>query len=381
VDPDGVGGRPGGAAGTDLLGRIRRRSDADGFVPFDRFMEEALYAPEVGYYARPESPFGARGDYYTAPRVHPLFARTLASRIRRGLDGLPAGPPRKVVELGPGDGGLTAGILEAFASDPPRGAVDWVLVERSEARAERALGATRPAGARAGIAVRRSGSVGALGPFSGVVLANELFDALPCRRFRRTDPGWAELGVRLDRDRVVPVERPIAGERVPDFLPPQAEPGTVLERTETLDALLREAADHVVTGEMIVLDYGMSASELRAAHPRGTLQSIRRHRASDDPLEAPGAVDLSTFVDTDRLRAAAQAAGWSERSFQSQAQALGEWGFPEHLERALKVAGSPEEEVRVRLAAKNLLFGFDRFFALELRAGRSRLIVPAAPGS
>ncbi|MGP8077773.1 MAG: SAM-dependent methyltransferase [Thermoplasmata archaeon] len=350
----------------DLLARLRARADPDGFVAFDRFMDVALYAPGLGYYEREVSPLGTGGDFYTAPHVHPLFARTLAREIGSVCERLSASARVRIVELGPGDGSLAAGILEALGESRLAASAEYVLIERSNALRRTALARARAAGEAANLPVRESASVAAEGPFAGVVLANELLDALPARRLRRTPSGWAELGVRLEGGRIAPAEKEIVDPVPPPPLPEQAEVGTVVELSSSAEALVREVADHLVGGRFLILDYGMAEAELLAAHPRGTLQAIRRHRAADDPLSAPGETDLSVFVNFTRLRAAARAAGWVETAFRSQAEALGAWGFPELFAAALKRTRSSEEEVRLRLAVKNLLFGFDRFRALEL---------------
>jgi SAM-dependent MidA family methyltransferase len=359
---------------------MRGRADPDGFVAFDRFMETALYAEGVGYYDRGPSPFGPRGDFYTAPHVHPLFARTVAARIRAACDGLVGPGPVRVVELGPGDGTLAEGVIRALGRAGPRAPVEYVLVERSASLGRTALERAGAAGEEVGLPVRRAASIAADGPGRGVVLANELMDALPARRLRWTGNGWAELGVRVEGDRIVPAEAPVREPVPAPPLPDRPEVGTVVEISAAAEALVREVADHLVEGLFIILDYGMGQSELIAAHPRGTLGAVRGHRTVDDPLSSPGETDLSVFVNFDRLRAAARAAGWAELAYRSQAEALGAWGFPELLAAALREARSAEEEVRLRLAAKNLLFGFDRFRALELGIPRDGGAGTVSPG-
>jgi SAM-dependent MidA family methyltransferase len=122
----------------------------------------------------------------------------------------------------------------------------------------------------------------------------------------------------------------------------------------------------------------MEESELLVAHPFGTLAAVRRHENVDDPFEEPGACDLSVFVNFTRIRAAAATAGFRELAFRSQAEALGAWGYPALLEEAVRSAPSAEAEVRLRLASKNLLFGFERFCALELAPSG---IVRGRPGA
>jgi SAM-dependent MidA family methyltransferase len=352
--------------------RTAARAGADGFVPFDRFMEVALYADGVGFYARDASPFGPSGDFYTAAHVHPLFGQTLAERIRAVARALGAGRPFRIVEIGSGDGTLATTILGALGPPSPVPGAEYLLVERSASLRRASLERVEDAGRRAGIAVRLASSVGADGPFEGVVLANEVLDAQPVRRLRWTGTEWTELGVRVVGETLVAAEAPLVSPVPGPGLPTSVEAGTILEVSPTAEGLVREVADHLLRGSFVVLDYGMEESELLSAHPSGTLESVRRHRVVSDPLEAPGATDLSTFVNLTRIREVARRAGLAPVLDCSQAEALGEWGFPVLFDAAIRAAGSTEAEVRVRLAAKNLLFGFERFRALEWSAGAAK---------
>ncbi|HYA57942.1 MAG TPA: SAM-dependent methyltransferase [Thermoplasmata archaeon] len=360
VDPESVERR------RRLLDLLEKDARPDGFVPFDRFMERALFADGLGFYARDRSPFGPGGDFYTAAHVSPLFAASLAARIEVAVNALAPCRQFRVVELGPGDGTLAAGILGALAARGLGSAVhDYVLVERSAPLREASLARAKSAAEPEGPLVRAGSSIGEDGPFSGVVVANELLDAQPARRFRRAGGEWRELGVRRDGDRLRPAEgailQPVPGPRLPEV--PE---GTVVEVSPAAEALVREVGDHLSHGLCIFLDYGMEEEELVSGHPGGTLDAVRRHQFETDPLEFPGDTDLSVFVNFTRIRAAARAAGLREVTFAPQNEALGRWGFPALLEAALRRAGSSEAEVKLRLAAKNLLFGFERFRVLEL---------------
>ena len=350
-----------------LLERLRHVAEPDGFVPFDRFMDVALYGEGVGYYARRGTPFGRRGDFYTAAHVSPLFGEALAEKVRSVLATLPPGPPPCVVEVGPGDGTLAEALVEGLSKGPAATpGLEYVMVERSTSLARAALERVRSVNPGTGIAVRLSSGIGADGPFRGVVIANELLDAQPVRRLRWDGTAWQELGMRVSRDGLtsasVPCDRAIPGPDLPLGVPE----GTVLEVSPMAEAIVREVADHLRAGAALFMDFGMEQSELVAAHPAGTIAAVRKHRPVDDPLDAPGSADLSAFVNFDRIRAVARAAGLNEVAFRRQAEALGEWGFPRLLERALSSAPSEEARVRTHLAAKNLLFGFDRFCVLEL---------------
>lgn len=343
-----------------VLDRLRAIAGPDGFVPFDRFMEVALYAEGVGYYDRPRSPLGTDGDFYTAAHVDRIFAECVTARltdVRRA-----AGDPATfaVVELGPGDGTLAAGIVAALGDDAGRW--EYVLVDRSSAR-------LRDATARlegSAVAVRTAGSLSELGPFAGAVLANELLDAQPARRLRWDGSAWQELGVRVGADLVTPAQdgpaRPVPFPALPTGVPVDQ----VVEVSPEAEGIVREIADHLAHGAALILDYGLEESELVRGHPAGTLAAVRGHRSLPDPYVDPGDADLSTFVNFSRIRAVARAGGLVELSFRRQADALGAWGLAARLERALATAPDAASRVKRQLAAKNLLFGFEGFRVLEL---------------
>ena len=352
---------------------LRARSEPDGFVPFDRYMDVALYGAEVGYYARDRSPFGPRGDFYTAPQVHPIFARTLAARIAQVRAELGPERPFRVVDLGAGDGTLLAGIVRALGERGAVAGVEAVVTDRSPARRSAAAEAVSGVAPDGVVAVRSVGSVAELGPVRGVVLANELLDAQPVRRLAWDGSGWRELGFRLEGDRLLAAERPL---HVPVPRPPlpslgEDDAGTVLEVSPAAEAIVREVADHLAEGLLLVLDYGDEETALLRGHPRGTVAAVRAHLSVALPDAAPGEADLSAFVNFTRVRRAAASAGLVELAYRSQPMALASWGFPGELERALDGCSTDEERVRLHLAAKNLLFGFGTFRVLELAAAAS----------
>lgn len=338
-------------------------------MPFDRYMDVALYGEGVGFYSREDSPFGREGDYYTAAHVSPLFGRAIAERVRSVVRAMPDVAPVRVLEVGPGDGTLGENILAGLAADPvSSGRLEYTLVERSSTLAARAFERLSRAGRETGIPVTATGGVGADGPFRGVVIANEVLDAQPVRRLRWTGDVWEETGLRWTETGFVPAAVPLERPVPAPALPRPVVPGTVVEVSPMAEGLVREVADHLTDGLFLAIDYGMAESEILAAHPSGTLTAVRRHRVIDDPFAEPGSTDLSVFVNFTRVRAAAASAGLREIAFRRQSEALGVWGFPALLEESLRSAPTPEAEVRLRLSAKNLLFGFDRFYALELAA-------------
>ena len=348
----------------EIVRRLRRSAGPGGVVRFDRYMDVALYEPDVGFYTHPGVALGPEGAYYTAAHVTPLFGRALAHRIARAQRELGTAGRLRVVELGPGDGTLAADVIRELAAlRTDRSDITYVLVDRSEALAARAERAASRAAGPLGVRVETASSLSASGVFEGVVVANEVLDALPCRRLRRGPDGWRELGVRIAGGSLEWAEMAYRG---PADALPDAPIGNVLEWTPLAGALVREIADHLTSGTAVILDYGASEPEIVAGRPSGTLAAVRGHRPVADPLAHPGLVDLSAFVNFTRLRAAAERSGLREVAFRSQANALVEWGLEELARRAVEEAPEEESSVRTRLAVKNLLFGFENFRVLEL---------------
>ncbi|HEV2449972.1 MAG TPA: SAM-dependent methyltransferase [Thermoplasmata archaeon] len=352
-----------------LLRRLRELADPDGFLPFDRYWEIAQYDPDVGYYAQERSPLGTAGDFYTAPYVGSFFGQTIADRLLVRWRELGRPSPYRFVELGAGDGRLAFDVLERLADHRPEEA-EWTyaLVERSEPLRHLALERIRPAAERAGITLEAPGSLSDGAPYQGSILANELLDALPHRRLRRTAAGWAELGVLVDGGQVHPGQRALT-RIVPGGPLPEMHEGGTLDLSAEAEGLIREAADALVAGSVLFLDYGADEGRWSRSPGDGTVVALREHRPLPDLLSEPGRSDLSAFVNFTRIRAAAGRAALKERYFGRQREALVAWGLPERIEEATRAAATEADRVRLQLQSKQLLVGFENFWALELGAG------------
>ncbi|MHB8351383.1 MAG: class I SAM-dependent methyltransferase [Thermoplasmata archaeon] len=352
-------GRSAGPIQPALDRRLRERADGAGRLRFDRFMEIALYDPDGGYYRRTDRRFGRTGDFYTAPGVAPLFGQALAERLIAAWRAQGAPRRYRIVELGPGDGTLARDILGHLARRLPASAdgFEYLLWERSPIRGEEAR--RRAADAAGAVRLRVAAPTGPEAPFTGAVIANEVLDAQPCRRFVAREGRWLERFVDLATMQLteLPAE-PAPG-------PAPSEEGDELEVAPGAVALIRTVADLLADGLALIIDYG--APEGNAGRP--TFQTARDHRAGGDPLTAPGTQDLSAWVDFPRVRSAARQAGLTEIAFRSQAEALTAWGLAERAAEWGRTAADPVEQVRRHLAVKNLLFGFANFRVLELATG------------
>ncbi len=313
---------------------IRR---AGGWLPFDRFMALALYAPGLGYYANDSRKFGqlpsSGSDFVTAPEMTPLFGRALAAQV---ADAFAATGTGEIWEFGAGSGALAAQLLRALGDGVRR----YTIVDLSgslRARQQEALAAF-------------AGKIGWAGELPdamrGVVIGNEVLDAMPVKLLVRKQGQWHERGVELagaagdlgwaDRptDLRPPVE--IAGEH--DYLTeihPQAQ------------AFMRTLADRLERGAAFFIDYGFAESEYY--HPQrdmGTVMCHRAHLADSDPLADLGCKDITAHVNFSGIALAAQAAGLPTLGYTTQARFLMNCGLLPLLEQA------PAAE---RIAAHRLL--------------------------
>ncbi|MFN3544800.1 MAG: class I SAM-dependent methyltransferase [Thiobacillus sp.] len=300
--------------------------EAGGWLPFSRFMEAALYAPGLGYYAAGATKFGGSGDFVTAPELTPLFGRTLAHAIAPVLSATNG----EVLELGAGSGRLAAdvlGELEALGRLPARYAILDVSADLRERQRE-TIQRTVPH------LTDRVHWLNALPErFSGVIVGNEVLDALPVEVVHWTDAGPRVRGVVAQGDGFAWADRPIEDA----VLNARAEalgctPDYVSEIPLAAEALIASLAACLDRGLILLVDYGFPAREYY--HPQrhmGTLRAHYRHRALDDPFHLPGLTDLTAHVDFSAVAKAGMAAGLTLAGFTSQASFLLNSGLTELL--------------------------------------------------
>jgi SAM-dependent MidA family methyltransferase len=281
------------------LGReIRELIAAEGPITAERYMALALGHPRHGYYMT-RHPFGADGDFTTAPEISQMFGELLGLWAAETWSAMGRPRPLRLVELGPGRGTLMADALRAARVLPGfRDAVTVHLVETSPALRE----AQALTLADSGVEPAWHARVDELPPGPAIVVANEFFDALPIRQFVRAEDGWRERVVGLGPD------GELAFGLAPDPDSRLAVPGRagdILEVGEAGLALVRDLATRLVRegGAALVVDYG----HLRSG-TGDTLQALRRH-AFADPLAEPGEADLTAHVDFAALGRAAAKAG------------------------------------------------------------------------
>ena len=288
-----------------------------GWISFAQFMEAALYAPGLGYYAAGATKLGAAGDFVTAPEMTPLFGRTLAhamAPVLKQTDG-------EVLELGAGSGKLAVdvlGELERLNALPARYCILEVSADL-RARQQETIMRELPH-----LADRVQWLDALPAHFSGVMLGNEVLDALPVELVHWTEDAPMQHGVSLEGEHFVWQDRSITDPPLrarADAL--NLAPGYLSEINLAADGLIAALAQCLRHGLILMIDYGFGASEYY--HPQrhmGTLRAHYRHHALDDPFYLPGLADLTAHVDFSAVARAGEAAGLTLAGYTSQANFL-----------------------------------------------------------
>jgi SAM-dependent MidA family methyltransferase len=291
-----------------MLERLQREiAAAGGWIPFARYMELVLQV----YYGASDRQFGARGDFVTAPELGSLFGRTLARQLKQ-LNAT------RILELGAGSGALAETLLKELECE-------YLILETSAALRSRQA-------ARLGERVKFLDRLP--DAFRGVVIANEVVDAMPVHAVRWKDNGVFERGVAFSEN-LVWQERPARGALLEEAgaievpVPYDSEIGLAAR------AWMRSLAERLAEGVIFVVDYGFPQREYY--HPQramGTLMCHTQHRAHGDPFERPGEQDITAHVDFSALALAAREAGLEVLGYATQAQFLVNCGITEVLAEA-----------------------------------------------
>ena len=341
-------------------------------------MDLALYDPSFGYYATAARRSGAAGDFVTSVDVGPLFGELLeiqiaemAALIAAGSDARSAGAaglPFDLVEAGAGNGTLSADILRAARRRHPD------LLARTRLHLVEASPAARADQRRTlGDAADRLSSTGQeVAPFDGVLVANELLDAMPVHQVVMREDGLREIFVTEREGRLATIEGPPSSSALAEYfdrLGVRLEPGWRAEVNLRAVDWVRTAARRLGRGFLILIDYGHDARELYSVtHAQGTLTTFDRHVVSDADraaapawLERPGRRDITSHVDFTSVERVANEEGLVTIGFLDQtyfllgilgqkgSEDLETWEGPEGLKEDL--AGS----LQTRLALKTLL--------------------------
>ncbi|MBU3613379.1 SAM-dependent methyltransferase [Polynucleobacter sp. Latsch14-2] len=271
-----------------------------GWIPFSRYMEMALYEPGMGYYSAGAHKLGAGGDFTTAPELSPLFGAAIASTILPILEGLRAkGLPAKILEFGAGTGKLAESILSRL-NDIGFSLDTYDIIEISPDLAQRQQKRLDKLATELGLPTQCSWLSSLPSHFKGVILANEVIDAIPCDTIIYQNGFWYWYGVStIDEKCNWKVGRHVEQTLLPESLLTGNFPeGYITELHPQANAWIRQIAEGLDTGIFLTFDYGFPESEYY--HPQrieGTLMAHHRHHAIPDPFYLPGLCDLTSHVE------------------------------------------------------------------------------------
>jgi len=310
---------------TELQSQIR---NAGGWISFAHYMEQALYAHGLGYYAAGSRKLGAAGDFVTAPELTPLFGATLARQIAELLPQT-AGT---LYEFGAGSGRLAVDLLrelEALNALPTRYAIIDLSPDLIERQRE-TLAAGLPH-----LLARIEWLDTLPDTLDGVIIGNEVLDAMPCELLHWT-PEPLQRGVSVGADGFVWQDRPIID---PELR--QLATQLKIENDDYLSeininnlAFIRTLAARLTRGAILLLDYGFPQAEYyHAERDMGTLIGHYRHHTIDDPFYLPGLMDLTCHVDFSAVAQSGIDAGLDLIGYTTQAQFLINCGITEVMQR------------------------------------------------
>jgi SAM-dependent MidA family methyltransferase len=322
----------------ELLASIRQViTQNGGWIPFDQYMQMALYTPGLGYYSGSLAKFGAQGDFITAPEMGDLFANCLAAQVAEILKNLEQGA---LLEFGAGSGALAAGLLNELASLDALPEFYMILDLSGDLRARQ----QKTIKARAGKHFARVRWLDSLPEhFSGVVIANEVLDAMPVRVFEQdASAAVVEMGVGYGNADIETGESPFC------WMPRAADP-ELAAAVHALDlqldgasyrseisfqasAWVQSLGEVLEQGVVLLIDYGFRQAEYY--HPdraQGTLMCHYQHRAHPDPFYKPGQQDITAHVDFTAIALAAKRAGFDLAGYATQGAFLLSSGLLEHI--------------------------------------------------
>ena len=353
---------------TDLQSAIGQAiARAGGWLGFDEFMALALYAPGLGYYANDSRKFGlmpARlnavnkggSDFVTAPELSPRFGQTLARQVAQALQ---ATGTAEIWEFGAGSGALALQMLDALGPLCER----YTIVDLSGSLQAR----------QRGLLAAHAGKVhwaSALPPqMRGIVVGNEVLDAMPVKLLARLDSVWHERGVVLNQGRFC------YADKRSDLRPPFEVAGThdyVTEIHQQAEGFIGTLADRLQAGAIFLLDYGFPEQEYY--HPQrsmGTVMCHRAHRADGDALADVGSKDITAHVNFTGIALAGQSAGLEVIGYTSQGRFLLNCGLLEGMGDDPTGAGLAARAMVQKLVNEHEMGELFKVIAFAARSGQA----------
>ncbi len=353
----------------------RAIANQGGQLPFDRYMELALYAPGLGYYSNDLRKFGIGGDFITAPEMTPLFGLCLANQCAETLSALGGGD---ILEIGAGSGRLATDLLSGLMVQgclPDR----YLILELSASLRQRQQALLRQD--HPGLYHRIQWLDQLPDAFSGLIIANEVLDAMPVSRFRYVQDQFLEGYVSLQGQQLVHSWEPIHTPGLAEACQARLDRYALTEDYESeinlrLGPWLAALSNSLDRGLALLIDYGHNGSEF--FHPQrqcGTLICHYHHHLIHDPLTRPGLQDITANVDFTAVAEEGQWHGFEQHAFCSQGQFLTALGLDQLLTQRQEQLPATAYAQELQ-AAKRLLMPHEmgeRFKVLGLGKGLDSL--------
>lgn len=323
-----------------------------GWIPFSRYMELALYEPGMGYYSAGAHKLGAGGDFTTAPELSPLFGAAIVSTLIPILEGLrDKGLPTRILEFGAGTGKLAESILTRLHElELPLDHYDVIeispdLAQRQEQRLQGLIQSLHTS-------TKCTWLSSVPNHFQGIILANEVIDAIPCEAIIYQNGFWYWYGVTMIDDKLnwqtgKPVEQSLLPQ---SLLTGDFSEGYITELHPQANAWISHLADQMDLGLFLTFDYGFPEAEYyHAQRLEGTLMAHHRHHAIQDPFHLPGLCDLTTHVQWSQIARSAIAQNVDDVYLSNQASYLLDAGIgqialeesdPSHPETFLPISNA-----------------------------------------
>jgi SAM-dependent MidA family methyltransferase len=339
-----------------LMSRIRSRGE----MTFASFMEAALYEPNLGYYTSPGRKVGAEGDFYTSMNVHSAFGRLIARQICQFWELLGSPAPFTIAEAGAGGGQLAQDILDAISDQnhPMYHNLIYRLIEKEPSLKQ--AQAARLSRHEERLAWSSPDELGAGDlRFTGCIISNELFDAMPVHIVEMTDDGVKELYVGADangfRERLAAPSTPELAAYLQRF-EVNLMRGQRAEINLVAPEWIASAAAALESGFVLTIDYGYLTEELYTPQRRnGTLLCYYRHSTNDNPYILVGEQDITTHINFSQLMEAGNDHGLTTVWYGEQYRFLLGIGLMDELIRLEAEAGTEQEKIKHRLALKKLM--------------------------
>jgi len=329
-----------------------------GHISFSAFMQMALYQPKLGYYQNLLHKFGDKGDFVTAPEMGSLFAQCLANAIAGYFNQSSSSQTEKLLEIGAGSGILAVNLLKALDK---LGALphQYFILEPSASLQNQQQVLLKQQCPQYYSKIVWLNELPK--NFTGVMVANEVVDAIPCNRFIKRNGEWYSLQVCCKNEGFEDYfEERAANKDLPEFLLAEEETspypdGYVFENRPLINGWMSALAESLQQGAIILADYGYPERELY--HPQrdqGTLTCFVRHHAHNDPYQLIGLQDITAHVDFSEVARCADLHGLSIQGYTTQAGFLLENGITDMSQKQSNIS-DPKQQYQISQQVQQLL--------------------------